>query len=170
MCALCRRLSLDADVSRPALELLHDGLELRTRRSGVVFLEPLRRLALLAAAAAPEPSAPWPEPLLACVQTLAATDASAPEFAPIPPVDVRAVLGEARCCDAAAGRRQKSSSGAFDSSYTVIMDLSRSHAAGWMGPVRGGWRLRKFGRDGAPFSAIVPHDSCPLSGPVAGAA
>ena len=102
VCALCRRLSLDAGASRPALELLYDGLELRTRRSGIVFLEPLRRLALLAAAASPEPSAPWPEPLLACVQTVAATDASAPEFAPIAPADVRAVLGEVRCCDAAA--------------------------------------------------------------------
>ena len=56
ICAMAQRLTLDEASSKPLLATLSEGLRLgpgpAAPRSGLIFLEPLRRLALLSAAAA----------------------------------------------------------------------------------------------------------------------
>ena len=130
-CALSRHLSLDASTSEPALALLRDGLRVETpstsRRSGIVVLEPLRRLAMLAAARAhaerfgrggasdgavdgvarkrrreenaTEPAAArWPASLLAVVDLVSHTDVNCAEFDPVDAETLIECVAPTRCC------------------------------------------------------------------------
>ena len=87
ICALSRRLSLNPSLSAPVLKILGDGLGAK-KRSGLVCLEPLRRLCLLAAArgqhAAPL-STSEPDALFRCIELVASADTAAPEYRPLPP-------------------------------------------------------------------------------------
>lgn len=90
VCALSRRLSLDSPRSEPVIKLLRDGLGGSNKRVGLVLLEPLRRLCLLAAARElqnPSPPAAFvadSNPLVAYAELVASVDTSAPTFRFLP--------------------------------------------------------------------------------------
>ena len=114
VCALSGRLSLGGGRAASVLAILREGLALdvgaAARRSGLVFFEPVRRLCLLTAArdaelggaldglATSRPEAcEWPEPLLQCLDIMAAADTGAQEFRPLPPSVVEEILCPTRC-------------------------------------------------------------------------
>ena len=63
ICTVSQRITLDESTAKPLLATLSDGLRLgpgpAAPRSGLIFLEPLRRLVLLSAAAAAAASSSW---------------------------------------------------------------------------------------------------------------
>ena len=88
VCALTRRLSLDTARNAPVVKLVADGLGAAKKRGGLVFLEPLRRLCLLAAArrahAAPPAADVGPNALLQWIELIASADTTAPDFRRLP--------------------------------------------------------------------------------------
>ena len=131
VCEASRHLSLDIERSRPALKLLREGLRLENQpkspRSGLCFLEPLRRLLLLElshdatsnalaagghrvgcgwVADAGQAAAPPPRvdpralsPVLGeTLEIVAACNPQAPEFVPLPPTALHELLTEVRGC------------------------------------------------------------------------
>ena len=94
VCALSRRLTLDGLRSSAVLELLSHGLTLQAKkRTGLVFLHPLRRLSLLAGAQELiRPGQACPDALRRCLELVAATDTGAREFVPLTPRVVEDLL------------------------------------------------------------------------------
>ena len=111
VCALSRHLSLDqASKSEAVLKLLRFGLTVDSgsgTRSGLLLLEPLRRLCVLMAGRDAEFGAvvhgdsgshrTWPAALVQCAALVADAQTSAREYCPLQASAVHELLSESRC-------------------------------------------------------------------------